>query len=218
MCRSKSILVSVGLVAASVLFLGAPAANADMITLLDPSFELPNVGSGGYQAGTVPTNWTLDKTSDPGIYLAWEYAPLEAPDGNQWAELHTGCCLWQNTGVQMHAGYTYTLGAYGTHDRTGGTSQLELMASAADNSSSRGSLWVDQKLAMTDVFASYSTSIVATSDQEGKYLTVAVGGCNAQWTLIDAVSASYTVPEPSTIMLLSTAAIGLLCYAWRKRK
>jgi hypothetical protein len=28
----------------------------------------------------------------------------------------------------------------------------------------------------------------------------------------------YAVPEPSLIVLLASGMIGLLCYAWRKRK
>ncbi|MBU4272353.1 MAG: PEP-CTERM sorting domain-containing protein [Planctomycetes bacterium] len=32
------------------------------------------------------------------------------------------------------------------------------------------------------------------------------------------VSGTPTIPEPSTLVLLATGLIGLLCYAWRKRK
>ena len=30
------------------------------------------------------------------------------------------------------------------------------------------------------------------------------------------LSVTYTVPEPSTVVLCATGLLGLLCYAWRK--
>ncbi|MBU4273300.1 MAG: PEP-CTERM sorting domain-containing protein [Planctomycetes bacterium] len=60
-------------------------------------------------------------------------------------------------------------------------------------------------------------------------ITVAAGthtlsfvGTEVAWgadarTSIDAVSIT-TIPEPSALALLATGLVGLLCYAWRKRK
>lgn len=40
----------------------------------------------------------------------------------------------------------------------------------------------------------------------------------SQWTFLDNVSATNTIPEPTSIMLVASAVVGLLAYAWRNRK
>ncbi len=44
------------------------------------------------------------------------------------------------------------------------------------------------------------------------------GSAMSQPTALAHYNAGITVPEPSTAILLGSALIGLLCYAWRKRK
>ncbi len=45
------------------------------------------------------------------------------------------------------------------------------------------------------------------------------GGTTYRQTFVDDFSGTYTpIPEPGTLALLVTGLLGLLCYAWRKRK
>ena len=49
----------------------------------------------------------------------------------------------------------------------------------------------------------------------GSLGTVYFGGCRGAESYFDE---PFTVPEPSTLALFATGLIGLLAYAWRKRK
>ncbi|MBU4273323.1 MAG: PEP-CTERM sorting domain-containing protein [Planctomycetes bacterium] len=70
------------------------------------------------------------------------------------------------------------------------------------------------------------TYTATTASDLGKdmYLTIAnTTTSQSPWydggVLVDNVSASYTpIPEPSTLVLLAAGLVGLLCYAWRKRR
>ena len=43
-------------------------------------------------------------------------------------------------------------------------------------------------------------------------------GNDDAWGYIDNVKLSVATPEPSTLALLATGLLGLLAYAWRKRR
>jgi len=60
----------------------------------------------------------------------------------------------------------------------------------------------------------------ATSADLAKPLWFRLGwGSGLAQPLVDDVTASYTpIPEPSTLVLLAAGLVGLLCYAWRKRR
>ena len=73
--------------------------------------------------------------------------------------------------------------------------------------------------------AYYSESFAYTPSSSGahtlKFTVLAPGstGTNDSVALIDMVSvAAVPSPEPSTLVLLGTSLVGLLCYAWRKRR
>jgi hypothetical protein len=53
--------------------------------------------------------------------------------------------------------------------------------------------------------------------QGGPYNT-AIYSCYAEIAMYGTASSGPAAPEPGTLVLLGTGLIGLLCYAWRKRK
>jgi hypothetical protein len=62
------------------------------------------------------------------------------------------------------------------------------------------------------IAAKYVTLINTGLGTEGNYMG------DDQFTGLSEVRFSAVVPEPGTLALLATGAIGLLCYAWRKRR
>jgi hypothetical protein len=57
----------------------------------------------------------------------------------------------------------------------------------------------------------------------GEALVVTLSATNltgaSNWVLVDNARLDFVpVPEPSAIMLLGSGMVGLLCYAWRKRR
>lgn len=66
--------------------------------------------------------------------------------------------------------------------------------------------------------AHWSTTLTPTgASGDALWLRLAVGTANGE-AFLDNISASATVPEPTTIVLAVSGIIGLLAYAWRKRK
>jgi hypothetical protein len=90
----------------------------------------------------------------------------------------------------------YTL-AYDVNTDTGSISNISLSGSTADYSGLTSSAFTDAATANLGFFASAES-----------------WGC---YGFVDNVALGE-VPEPSTIMLLATGLVGLLAYAWRKRR
>ena len=76
------------------------------------------------------------------------------------------------------------------------------------------SMYVDQALVGT-----VNTSVFAGGiyDNWGNG-AIGFGGDGAHDILLDNVQVGAPVPEPATVVLLVTGLLGLLAYAWRKRK
>lgn len=113
--------------------------------------------------------------------------------------------------------YTVDLEAWGIRDN-GRTRRVQLYkndtlltsADLTDANSSRSSPYaVASGLAVTlgvgDVLRYANTTIVDGGDYVGVNFTLTSSG-------------GSTIPEPSTVVLLATGLIGLMAYAWRKRK
>jgi hypothetical protein len=220
MCHSvKRMVVVAMVVSASMLSFGLAAANADMV---NGSFELPALDPNGYRAGP-PDGWSTysgrayvingSNASGDGMF-----GPA---DGSQFTE-YTGY-LWQNTGVPLQNGYTYAVSCQFNPGSLGMSSaRIDLNAAPDSNPASDGPTFASQLYSglTASVWTGETLSATYTGDP-GKYLALWVrmddgtldGG-------LDAVTLTVTSPspEPSTIVLLVTGVLGLLAYAWRKRR
>lgn len=216
MCyRMKSLVIVCLCVCMSGLFLGTAAVNADLV---NGSFEAPALAENGYQSG-VADNWS-----------GWSFAGYvingtnAAPDGfagpshlNQFQE-YKGW-IGQNTGIEMTPGYTYTLSGDVNPGNYSGTPLSALFSvEYADNSTTTDStrFGYDTFTGFTQsTWANKSVSATYTGDP-GKYLCVWVqmGG---NYGGLDNLVVTVT-PEPSVIVLLGAGLVGLLAYAWRKRR
>ena len=220
MCRINGLFVVVGLVSAIVLLVAIPVTRADVVTVANPSFESPVGNVNSYASGPLDS-WNSAGAAhteiDNGTFNLVSSGGL-APDGDQ-----TAWCrqepFWQNTGTALVSGWIYTLSFY---DGNGEAYVMNHTATlnAADNTTDLGTAfgtWFWDAVATGDGFHAHSFSATYTGDS-GKYLGVSLGATNPSlWAGFDMVSIT-SVPEPSVMALMTTGLIGLLCYAWRKRK
>lgn len=200
--------------------------NTIALDIANPGFDAQDVSGAGWAVGA--TDWTV--TGQAGTQLG--NAGLAAQSSPNWAFLgdsaHASCGLGQllkvgGNALRVQAGGQIAIDVYQGH-RTdymaGDVQQLEV------------EIWRDAigtgSLAYTsgnlgDVAAGTwtlrSVSYPTTGDDVGKDLYLRLWNPIAVQVQVDSVAGSYTaVPEPCTLLLCVTGVLGLLAYAWRKRK
>jgi hypothetical protein len=230
MSSSTKLFVVISLVCASGLLLGVSVAPAAPLTLVNPSFESP-LQTADTESQVTPTGWNVGGTNR-GLYVAngtvvtsnfgaITDAGSQAMDigGVDTTPFQLGY-LWQNTGIALQPGTMYTLTFAGSPSTTQ-TVVFDAFLCAAGDVSSEGTPFREQNwlnVAADKTYVSYSVSAVY-SGPTGQYLTVEVGAATDGWWSVDNVQlSSAVVPEPSAIVLVASGLIGLLCYAWRKRR
>jgi hypothetical protein len=115
---------------------------------------------------------------------------------------------------------------HGNFDQDGGAYDISLYAGGVELVSGSAQHYVEtDPMTFKDVTLTYTSG---SSVSDGQALEIRLRGIanvfdppiNPQfWTVYDNVRlTATTTPEPGTLVLLTSALVGLLCYAWRKRK
>jgi hypothetical protein len=237
-----------GIVALSALFIVAGSVQADFITVANSSFESPDVSTAKWQpmpqivdlSASVGA-WAEDTTNSGVLYNDGTYRGGNTHtnvDGNQIAVVDSGVSrqIWQDMTTNYEAGKSYTLTVAmarspGYDGQDGDKCELRLFyRNQAGQQVTIGTPTQITRSALDPVeLVDYSTTISGVQAGDawaGKaigisvYSTVLAGPTNGCWS-IDNVRLSWDnapTPEPSAIVILATGLIGLLAYAWRKRR
>jgi hypothetical protein len=233
---------------AALAAISAPAKGDIAIQVPDYSFEVPDASAAPYYVAypaTPPAEGGWAKGSDSPY--AWpSYAlrnngnygtppVISGVDGNQFGWLAYGKYGNQNGTYQdlsarygVGGDYTLTVGVARGSSLENDTLEIGLLWKSDDKSTSGvvGSVIATggdlSTTAMTDYTFTVS-NIVAGSDAAGKhvgiYFKTAGGGGNDVDFAVDNVRLTTTyTPEPSGLVLVVSALVGLLAYAWRKRR
>jgi hypothetical protein len=123
-------------------------------------------------------------------------------------------------------GSGYQPDGHGNFDMDGGAYDISLYAGGTELVSGSALHYIETNpLTFKDVTLTYTSG---SGVPAGQALEIRLRGiANVQspainpqfWTVYDNVRlTSESVPEPGTLVLLVTGLIGLVCYAWRKRK
>jgi len=125
---------------------------------------------------------------------------------------------WENTGSQVKVAYTF----YGDATLDGSVDADDLAKVLANYNQLSGMVWgqgdfnydaaVDA-IDLTKVLANYLQGPIVPGIDATSY-----GGLDARAIQMLTAAGFTVVPEPSTLVLLTAGLLGLLCYAWRRRR
>jgi hypothetical protein len=240
--RMRVVACVVGVVA---VILSVTAVEATVISVGNSSFESPNVSASPYAAGfPVLTPGTLSydawgtESANDGVVLNGHYdRAFTNLTGAQCGWMDVGS--WQSyvayqdlTSATYEVGKAYTLkvgiGRLPTEQNMDAQMDIALFArldatsnAVAGTTTVRyGDLSATQ---LTDYTVSVPT-VQSTDAWAGKPISIWLhsqtfnGSINGSCWNFDNVRLSSITPEPSTLVLLVTGLLGLLAYAWRKRR
>jgi hypothetical protein len=202
----KSRLFVVGGALAIALLLATGAAMATPIDITNPEYD------GTSNGWTLIDNGSFGETDD---YPNGFGHSVSFWGGDYQNGYHDGGGVYQQLAATVAANTSYSLSAYvQTY-----SSATEVTLSLYAESDLLGSIVVTpaSKLHWTEGIVNVAASSIPSGDL-GKHLKI-VATTDSYAGYVDHWSLNATAtPEPSTLALLISAVLGLLCYAWRKRK
>jgi hypothetical protein len=173
--------------------------------LVNPSFESPIVAAGTDEL-LVPDGWNADNASGYGPWLEHKGMSSSVPsafDGTQYMEWMSTVELWQNSGLMMYEGVTYTFSAYGAV--TTSDSQVKIALSTADDAGSKG-VEVALTTGNATIWTKYSVSYTCDAAHAGKYLTVVMKS-SGSWIGFDKASLAIEFDRNKTFNVPAISAI-----------
>jgi len=232
MCRNSMIFACAALTV--LLVQGAVHAT----TIQNASFESPDVSASPYYQENSAADWTVN-----GYWNAVIYNCDSSPHGYTYSGVngsqYLGISSWSTAVSQVlddtfESGKSYKLTAslavsHGDHGEAsraiavrlfwGDTSEPTTMA--ANTLGSIDKTCSDLSItAFTDYSVTISSDMIAAANAAGEKIGIEIAitnqGAGANFG-VDNVRLDV-IPEPSTLMLGVTAMLGLLAYAWRKRR
>ena len=212
MSRFNCALLS--LVVVCVLSLAA-ITQASTIGIPVPNGDFSSPATSSYIINTVPTSWTDTEVGGGGVAVGGYSGRyfFQGISGND-----TACLYQSDIGANFVQGDTYTLDFY--YNSTGAYTLTAMHPLQWGTSLATQPISVAASQGWTEG----SVSGIATSTTSGAigvsfmFQTPNVVG---NWQPgLDSVTLTQTspIPEPSAVVLLATALIGLLAYAWRRRR
>jgi hypothetical protein len=233
---SSALMLGVVLVTSSLVV-------ADPITVPNASFESPGVANSPYYTG-LPTN-AEPATGDWGwsgyfaavVYNNGNYTSvLTNADGNQFCAIDYSATrstsVSQDLSAVFEAGksYTLTVGIANRSDvpgNSGDQMDVRLFWRSLDGSAYGvlGTATATKSELSTTALKDYSVVVptlqngnAAIGNTIGIWLQTTTASASSSWSIDKVRLDAASVPEPCGLYLLANSAIGLLAYAWRKRR
>lgn len=215
---------------AALTFGMAAVASATPITVFDNQFNVgwdidtnndgvwDQVNVSNYTISTVPAKYReTGGTTSPQIWTAtiatvqpWSVGGVYYSGGG----LTTGASTTEFTAL---SGWDYTV-AWNSTASNGGSPNVQVTATVYSGSGTGGTVLATDVMGVNQSHTFSFGTVSGAVTLETK-LTLATGTyADTDFKLNYVTVTRELVPEPSTIVLLASALIGLLCYAWRKRK
>jgi hypothetical protein len=199
---------------------GATSASSE-ISLVNPGFEQPAVGkiSNGFDDSSkdVP-GWVNESTetyTDSGVDNGQSHSGSYA--GYLYGGDPGGVYQVTNHVIASNENFTATCWVY--RDGARGATNVNLFYVANDGTRETLATTTCLPTNLT-TWEQYTVDASATDESLGHYIGVSFNGAQS-YPSIDDVALSFTttsVPEPASVVMLVTGLLGLLAYAWRKRK
>ena len=196
-----------GYLLAATLVLAGPHSNlalADLLTVVNPSFEAQILSDGGFSVGS-PTGWTA--TNFTGIFNpATAHFPGEAPDGFNTAFSNGGdISQTLNSAVTENTAYTLLVEVGNRLDLPFPLYRVQLLAD--------GVLLAEDNNSLSPGNGEFLTSTVefealAGNPSLGGTLEIRLRGTGTQTNFDNVRLDATTIPEPSALSLLAMVASG----------
>lgn len=218
--RRANILLT-GFVVGLLGFVGVSPLVADTIELTNPSFEgtngWPKIADGFDDPSHDVAGWSNGGWSYADTGIDWVLGGVGPHNGGWAAYFRSGDgSAKQDTSHIVAAGDTFVLTFWSACTQSGYL-QAELYYETGSGRHSFASI-----TASSPTWSQFTLNAQAPTEAVGSVVGIELFGratSGTAWPLADDVSLSYSaVPEPSGIVIVVSALLGLLAYAWRRKR